>query len=77
MTIIRLKGMVCKKLTQHGETAMQSSNMYLAAFLHTIYDYRIFIFILFIFILFYFYFYFWYQVTFIPPLMQSPSKAGH
>ena len=67
MTIIRLKGMVCKKLTQHGETAMQSSNMHLAAFLHTIYDYRIFIL---------FYFIFWYQVTFIPPLMQSPSKAG-
>ena len=44
MTIIRLKGMVCKKLTQHGETAMQSSNMHLAAFLHTIYDYRIFFF---------------------------------
>ena len=41
MTIIRLKGMVCKKLTQHGETVMQSSNMHLAAFLHTIYDYRI------------------------------------
>ena len=44
MTIIRLKGMVCKKLTQHGETAMQSSNMHLAAFLHTIYDYRVFCF---------------------------------
>ena len=42
MTIIRLKGMVCKKPTQHGETAMQGSNMHLAAFLHTIYDYRIF-----------------------------------
>ena len=40
MTIIRLKGMVCKKLTQHRKTAMQSSNMHLAAFLHTVYDYR-------------------------------------
>ena len=53
MTIIRLKGMVCKKLTQHGETAMQSSNMHLAAFLHTIYDYRIFIY-LFIYFIFFF-----------------------
>ena len=44
MTIIRLKGMVCKKLTQHRETAKQSSNMCLAAFLHTIYDYRVFLF---------------------------------
>ena len=69
MTIIRLKGMVCKKLTQHGETAMQSSNMHLAAFMHTIYDYRFFFFLNLI-------FFFWYQVTFIPPLMQSPSKAG-
>ena len=64
MTIIRLKGMVCKKLTQHGETAMQSSNMHLAAFLHTIYDYLIY---LLIFLNLFIYF-FWYQVIFIPPI---------
>ena len=46
MTIIRLKGMVCKKLTQHRETAMQSSNMHLAAFLLTVYDYHVFFFVL-------------------------------
>ena len=55
MTIIRLKGMVCKKLTQHGETAMQSSDMHLAAFLHTIYDYRIFIFIFYFFFIYFFF----------------------
>ena len=43
MTIIRLKGMVCKKLTQQRETAMQSSNMYLAVFQHTIYDNHVFL----------------------------------
>ena len=34
---------MCKKLTQHRETAMQSSNMYLAAFQHTIYDNHVFV----------------------------------
>ena len=35
--------MVCKKLAQHRETTMQSSNMYLAAFQHTIYDNHVFV----------------------------------
>ena len=39
---LRLKGMVYKKLAQHCETAMQSSNMYLAAFQHTMYDNHVF-----------------------------------
>ena len=42
-TSLRLKGMVCKKLAQHRETTMQSSNMYLAAFQHTIYDNHVFV----------------------------------
>ena len=35
--------MVCKKLAQHREITMQSSNMYLAAFQHTIYDNHVFV----------------------------------
>ena len=35
--------MVCKKLAQYHETTMQSSNMYLAAFQHTIYDNHVFV----------------------------------
>ena len=35
--------MVCKKLAQRHQTTMQSSNMYLAAFQHTIYDNHVFV----------------------------------